>query len=51
MYLPKAGNVMVNGLMSCQVVSGVLTHCVLNSGATLDEFVNSVTWGLGFDGD
>ena len=43
---PSDGAVEVNNLMTCIYADGVLTGCALNSGATLDDFANSVMWSV-----
>lgn len=43
------GTYEVNGLVACNYANGVFSACSLNSGATLDDFVNSVTTGVGVD--
>lgn len=35
----------INGLMTCNYVNGVLSQCAINSGATLDDFANSLLAG------
>jgi len=42
-----SGTYVVNGLVTCSYANGVFSACALDSGATLDDFVNSVTTGVG----
>lgn len=48
-YLPNAGDVLVNGMVDCKYANGTLSGCVLVPGATLDEFASSTLNGLGLD--
>lgn len=46
--IPTAsGKYEINSLVTCSYANGVFSACALDSGATLDDFVNSVTTGVG----
>ena len=41
----------INGLVTCSYANGALTNCALNSGATLDQFANTLLNGTAVTDD